>query len=356
MLLVFAGSIAAQQSVTLTSVRDNTLYQSTSGNLSNGAGTGMFAGRTDDSTRRRAVVAWNLSSIPAGATIQSVQIQLQVTQTQAGATNVAAHRLTANWGEGTSIASSGGGGGASSTTNDATWIHRFYNTQSWTSAGGDFVATPSATQSVAGNASYTWGSTSALVADVQGWVANPASNFGWIFIGNESTDQTAKRFATREATNAASRPRLIVTYSAGTPASATIVGSGCLGSTGQALSLTPQGLPTLGTTTFAVNVANGPAGAPAFLFLAVGLAPAPFIYNGCPVYLDIASLFAFAGAGVSPLGPFTLNSAGAITIPAPMGTDPGLAGVRVDVQAIVVDTASVNGTTTSNALTLVLGY
>ena len=48
-----------------------------------------------------------------------------------------------------------------------------------------------------------------MVADVQGWLDNPASNFGWLMLGDESTNLTAKRFDTREST---SPPVLAITY------------------------------------------------------------------------------------------------------------------------------------------------
>jgi hypothetical protein len=37
-----------------------------------------------------------------------------------------------------------------------------------------------------------------MVADVQQWLDQPASNFGWIIIGNESQSGTSKRFNSRE--------------------------------------------------------------------------------------------------------------------------------------------------------------
>ena len=47
-----------------------------------------------------------------------------------------------------------------------------------------------------------------MVADVQGWLDNPASNFGWLMLGDETAIVTAKRFDTRES---ASPP--VLTYS-----------------------------------------------------------------------------------------------------------------------------------------------
>ena len=46
-------------------------------------------------------------------------------------------------------------------------------------------------------------------ADVQSWLDDPASNFGWLVLGDESEIATAKRFDTRES---ASPPVLTIIY------------------------------------------------------------------------------------------------------------------------------------------------
>ena len=56
--------------------------------------------------------------------------------------------MLADWGEGTSVAPGEEGDGAPATTNDATWRHRFFDTIFWTTEGGDFSGTVSASQSV----------------------------------------------------------------------------------------------------------------------------------------------------------------------------------------------------------------
>jgi hypothetical protein len=56
---------------------------------------------------------------------------------------------------------------------------------------------------------YAWGSTPALVADVQEWIDDPASNFGWILISDEAT-RSAKSYLSREA--GSNGPRLTVQY------------------------------------------------------------------------------------------------------------------------------------------------
>lgn len=204
--------------VQIGAAKDNTLYESTTGSLSNGLGQYFFAGKTgslDNFKIRRGLIAFNIAgNIPAGSSIQSVVLRLSMNRTSfiAGDQTVSLHKLTADWGEGTSNASFQEGQGAPATTNDATWLHRFYNSSFWTTAGGDFNSSASASTTVGGIAFYNFGSTSQMVADVQDWLANPSNNFGWILIGNEDTTFTAKRFSSKEDTSETSWPELSVTY------------------------------------------------------------------------------------------------------------------------------------------------
>ena len=215
-VLLFIGlncSGARADSVTLTATRDNTLYEQVGGGLSNGAGVYIFTGTTATATlRRRALLRFDLSTIPAGSTVNSATLQLNMSRTISNAQSVGLHRVLADWGEGTSDATSEEGQGAAATSGDATWEHRFYNTELWTTVGGDFDPAARATVSVVGLGLYTWGSTSGMVADVQAWVDAPASNFGWMLLGNEAGAGTAKRFDSRENAVEANRPRLTVDF------------------------------------------------------------------------------------------------------------------------------------------------
>lgn len=199
-------------SITLTASKDNTLYESATGNISNGAGDYLFAGQTNRGEIRRGLLAFDLTDkLPAGATIVSATIQLHLSKTSAGSTTVSLHRVLANWGEGSSNANSNEGGGVTATTGDATWLHTLFNTTLWQTPGGDFAPTTSATTAVVDVGDYQWRSPT-LLADVQGWVANPATNFGWILIGDESATRKAKRFDSKENPTAANRPQLTIVY------------------------------------------------------------------------------------------------------------------------------------------------
>ncbi len=210
--LMFAcGTTTYADTATFAPSKDNTLVEDAAGASSNGMGPYFFVGKTAQGVILRGVLAFDIGSIPSGSTITGVALTLRVSMTLAGNIPHSLHRLTKNWGEGTSSAAAGTGTDA--TTGDATWIHTFYNSQLWTTPGGDFVGTASATQNVgSAGASYTWGSTAGMVADVQQWLDTPAANFGWIVIGGESASRTAKRFESRESGTDADRPRLTVTY------------------------------------------------------------------------------------------------------------------------------------------------
>jgi hypothetical protein len=204
---------AVADTVTFTPAKDNTLIQDPTGAYSSALSAYFFAGRVGANgggSFRRGLVRFDLSSIPVGSTISSVSLRLYCSAAGVNAQHpVALHRLLASWGEGTSLAF--GGGGAASTPGDATWINRFHPGQPWTTAGGDFAATASATRNVGGQGFYTWTSTAGLVADIQQWVNEPTTNHGWLFKGNEATQQSVKRFDSREA-GASTRPQLTVVF------------------------------------------------------------------------------------------------------------------------------------------------
>lgn len=255
LLLAIAAPAGADQ-VVLEPVKDNTIF-SESQNLSNGMGVGLFAGRNGAGSTRRALIAFDVAgAIPAGSTITSAQLLLHVTLSHSGSQMMALHRLTADWGEGTSNSTvMGGGMGAQATTGDATWGFRFFNTQSWTTAGGDFIASASATRTVS-TSTPTWGSTATMVADVQGWLDSPAGNFGWILRGNESASSTAKRFGSSEA-SATNRPKLTIDFEPpdGDP-TATATATNIATATRTATATLPPPSPTATRTVTAMSTAT----------------------------------------------------------------------------------------------------
>jgi hypothetical protein len=192
--------------------KDNTLYEydPAEGDHSNGAGFHFFAGTNGMGELRRGVLAFDIAgSVPSGSFITSVTLSMSMSRTTSETPRIVElHKLLADWGEGTSHAPGEEGDGAPATPNDATWRHRFFDTILWAVQGGDFSAIVSASQSVGPLGQYTWNSAQ-MIADVQSWVNNPASNFGWLVLGDESVAGTTKRFDTRES---ASPPFLTIEY------------------------------------------------------------------------------------------------------------------------------------------------
>jgi spore coat protein A len=205
-------SLASAASISINPSKDNTLYEyvAADGDRSNGVGDYFFAGKTAVGYIRRSVLAFDIAgNIPAGSTITGVSLSMHMSRTPFDTARIVElHKLLADWGEGTSNASGEEGNGAPATTNDATWRHRFYDAIFWTTQGGDFSNTVSASQSVGAIGDYTW-SSAQMVADVQSWLDNSAKNFGWLVLGDESDIATAKRFNTREST---SPPVLTIEY------------------------------------------------------------------------------------------------------------------------------------------------
>ncbi len=204
--LLYSSSFA-QTTVTLKAVKDNTIFSE--GSKSNGTGSYLFVGKTEATVNgiRRALIQFDVASIPANATITDVKLQL--TGSKANATNVEAHRVTTTWGEGTSDATGEEGGGATPGTNDATWTHSTFNTLTWTTPGGDFSAMTSGTANVTSGSVSTW-TGAGMVKDVQDWVTKQASNFGWLLKGDEGTNGTAVRLNSRQS--GTGTPSLVVTY------------------------------------------------------------------------------------------------------------------------------------------------
>lgn len=205
------------ETVTVPAAADNTLYEDAAGGISNGAGEHLFAGRNLRGEIRRGLVAFDVAAfVPPGAVIEEVSLALHLSRTRlARDATVSLHRVEAAWGEGDSAAGDGEGGGAPASPGDATWLHRFFDGEIWDDPGGDFAVPASASAAAGGRGFVIW-SSSALAEDVQAWVDAPATNFGWILIGNEGESEraTSKRFDTRENRDPALRPALTVVFSA----------------------------------------------------------------------------------------------------------------------------------------------
>ena len=200
--------------------RDATLIEHPSGAFANGAGSAIFAGRTNaaDNGVRRGLLRFDLAAEAARGRLAPAGVErVAVVLTNVTGSNVAPreyrlHRLLADWSEGTSATS--GGGGVPSVPGDATWLHTSYPDASWMHNGAQFDGEPSARLVVGGPGVYRFEG-DGLLRDVALWIREPGRNFGWILIGEESEPQTARAFASRESSDPSLRPVLEIRYQPG---------------------------------------------------------------------------------------------------------------------------------------------
>ena len=197
--------------------QDNSLFQGLGReNNTNGGHPFLYTGviRTGPD-RRRALIRFDISSLSPEATILGVELRLTIERVRTGNEPHGLHRLEKGWGEGVkdSLAPflNNGGQGAPADLGDASWNSNRHNQSAWTTPGGDFIAAPSATGILSMSGTTAILSSQGMIDDLQKWVEDPATNFGWILIGNEAQSWNAKRIYSSEGT-AALRPSLTVQH------------------------------------------------------------------------------------------------------------------------------------------------
>jgi hypothetical protein len=224
-IFTFACADLQAEVLEIAPAMDTTLFEDEDGRLGNGSGQYLFIGRTWDENGidkllRRAVIKFDLSSLPRGSTINAASFSITIDQVPPAATGavITLHSITSDWGEGASNAPGPEGRGTLAQADDATWLHTFWDSGFWTTPGGDFAAGAVASESISSSPqSVTFNSSPLLVNAVQGWVDEPASNYGWILLGDEVFMQNARRILSRENTNPGG-PLLTVEYTAPPPA------------------------------------------------------------------------------------------------------------------------------------------
>jgi hypothetical protein len=222
--LLIAGPAQAA-TVVLHPTADTTLQEAFSGD-NYGDGTSFTAGGRRQGGRTRGLLLFDIAgNIPSGSTISSVSLTLSVVGVPSGGINSTfdLNRLSASWGEG----NGSDHGGSLAGPGQATWINRFGTSGSpWATPGGDFSSTASASRLITGFGNFTFSSTAGLVADVQGWLNTPSTDFGWLLRSeSEATATTIRRFGSRDSGTTA--PTLTITYTpVPEPAVSAILGVG----------------------------------------------------------------------------------------------------------------------------------
>jgi hypothetical protein len=226
--VLFAVPLSAA-TISLTAFEDTTLFQRQPDN--NLGGNPLLSGTNANGFRSRGLFRFDFSSLPTNAVITDVQLQMSVTQVpdpdQFGPlveSNFGIHRMLVAWGEGTGAGLGGGIQGRPAENGESTWNSRLHSTTGastpWTdsgaASGGDFETNPSSSTSIRDLGLYTWGSTPQFIGDIEIWIADPASNFGFLlFNQSEATAGTARRFASTENNSGVSgaiAPTLLLTF------------------------------------------------------------------------------------------------------------------------------------------------
>lgn len=187
---------------------DTTLFSDAKNN-GNGGAPVVFVGQTNNGGIRRALLKFDVSSIPEEAEIFSAELTMHVTMhaPTVSTDSVSIHRVLKNWKEDTSLTASKGQGEPASKS--ATW--RFRTNKKWKKAGGDFMKTASDTQSIEGSDqnTVTWKSDK-LVNDVKFWINTPNKNFG-LLLKSSGGPGSARQYGSSQG-SATQRPALIVEY------------------------------------------------------------------------------------------------------------------------------------------------
>lgn len=221
------SSICQKRFHALKPAQDNTLYETAidqdgvRNEMSNGAGNSLFVGRTGLDAgykRRRALLRFDLeNALPPGAEL--IHAEFSMHQTKAAPNSPPAvmglHRVLQSWGEGASNAVGPEGQGNFAESGDATWHHRLYPDELWTTPGGEYEPNMSAETTVGRVLQrFTWTCTQAMLADLRFWRDHPESNFGWVVVGGEDAGFSAHKFSSRENNTQTNRPTLIIVFSA----------------------------------------------------------------------------------------------------------------------------------------------
>ncbi|MHC4739491.1 MAG: beta strand repeat-containing protein, partial [Planctomycetota bacterium] len=154
-----------------------------------------------DTVANTTIIKWDLSSIPTSATVTEATLYLyQLSFTGDTSYDIGVHKII----------------NVNPVISALTW-NTYDGTNSWTGGadgGQSDTAAAEDTQVVDGtnNVYKTWTVTN-MVAD---WVTTPSSNYGMLVNSDDvATIDSCRYFASNEVTNAATRPKLIVTYNTG---------------------------------------------------------------------------------------------------------------------------------------------
>lgn len=191
-----ASGCGGQQSLTLEAARDTYIVNTPPGS-NHGTETILEVLTFNAFAGHRALVAFSIdkTTLPTGAKLEKATLKLRVALNDGATQDIGAHRLQQAW-----------------TEKGASWT-KFDGSVSWTKEGGDFLA-PSAQVSV--GPSTKVGDTLAwdVTADVASALSSAGPSQGWLFkpLVDDPLNGEKLHFASREAVDTSSRPKLELAY------------------------------------------------------------------------------------------------------------------------------------------------
>ncbi|MBI5916145.1 MAG: tandem-95 repeat protein [Bacteroidetes bacterium] len=190
---------SGEATINLSAQKDN---QVTQGSTNNHGASQSLDSYNSGGIVRRPLFKFDLASIPSNAVITSASMELYTYFIATANTPVKAHRLTADWTEGTANAAAG----------VSNWTQRLASpSTNWTTAGGDYDATPAASVTTNGTTAGTYSFNVASL--VQSWVNGNNPNHGVILLNDPGYSGVSWR--SREWATASQQPKLVVQYSIG---------------------------------------------------------------------------------------------------------------------------------------------
>jgi len=188
-------ALFSQINVTIQPSSSDARIKESSSTTNYGTATYLEVNANMPGSRDRNLIIFDLSSIPAGANITSAVLSLYLCYEDAssGVTRTHdVHRVTQSW-----------------TESNVSWDSRD-GTNNWSTAGGSFASTPSASQTIDQTQEFkSW----TVTADVQSFVDGTNSNYGWLIKDDELASTSDKwQFRTREYSTTSVRPKLEITY------------------------------------------------------------------------------------------------------------------------------------------------
>lgn len=205
-ILILAGACLGLDSLVLqpdaTAGKDNYIF-TTSPN--NNRGANIYWSCYGGPAKYHQLIQYDLSSIPAGAVIDSAYEIVSYSSARTGTYVMLTSRLLREWNEGTSDNSL-------ALVGESCWNYYYYNTGAWTTAGATGIGTDIASPTDSMVITATLDSLKIYVTSTVQAILSAGVNYGWLHWSQYTGTQVYWRGYSSDHTTASARPKLKVYY------------------------------------------------------------------------------------------------------------------------------------------------